>query len=1284
MSTHSTPADGDAVSRPASSQGPPPIEAGGTSPRTLQNEGSSQSYEMVQSSSGDALTPTSRDSPVSPSPYRPRPSGITPQGSGSGPIGTPVSVHNGAPRAAGDHSRPRTRTAGLHDSSEVPPIRFDLLRELNVPPATISYLRQFVDHHTSQTRNLRVVHHDLLTLRSDVDGTREHAVSLTSRVDRSMADAARYLLESEDQLAQLARAFDQPRSGVSPSVLRSLSPGVAPVLDAAGSLVQLSDVYTSPGHRVVEDPAENDDLYEPLPGQEQPRAVSDSASSASRREPVEGGRVPERRDSGSTRASSASAPRCPNESVEQYQTRLRAERRLAERAESAWTRAFPGVPAPDRGQPTLPTPGVTAQNVAPTDVPRNPVDPRAHREDPQGHRADVRFDEPLETMHPSVLAGLLASGYDSVSRPPGFHNHGPPARDPYSELYVRPQGLSAYRISQTPVTGGLWNNDQYHLVVLIDKVIKLINHKVGDVFEAPPGLKAPRIHEPSKYSGSSSHEEFMDWLGEFLNWLRGNYICGPACDPLRVNYLGLYVQGSASDWYLTEIDNPDRTYDPPLRFADCVALMHKRFVRTATANNADGVEGLYYQLDRAASKMIERPSDYEFRRRLFNCLPHWIQKIILTRNITPEYHQLIDIRENARQIEENSLREYEGVDDSPAPTSRTGQSIMRGAKRAAIPNKATPAVAPKVPPPVAPRKVTPEYTRMPTAARAPRPPRDTSTMNCYSCGGLGHISTQPACPNYQDKARLHAQREVDDEDEGGNEPLHDEPDCVNTWGGSQYESEADLEYAEAAEEEDQEDIVRVASMHTHPHASSFPIEEDEGGSDAPDRGGDSDDPYEGMPDLESVAGSDNEDAFSYGHGSESDDSDLFEDTDSDRESQSDKESLLSLDNGMEVPHTRPPFSGIGANRLHYMDDVLEVIPDSGRPQAYDYPAMRVTRPSTYRLVQDLRPVGGTMAPNSNRALEMPRVVCHQRFMDSVPEDHLPFEDTVTFITPTVWTDDQDRFLDFWNAGDLDEYNHLVGQVVRCVACSGRCTPVVFQRLIRASTDYDGALHRTTYVCTLDRSVERNAERESLLAAVTGLDTFRSEHIMAMRQVHSANVRRPLGDISGTISRPKQSHTTITCMVAINGHHALALLDSGSTTDSVTPEFAFVAKLRQFTLPEQVTLQLGCVGSRSKISYGTVAPVAVFDIKAEMYFDLINIDRYDAILGTPFLEKHGVCLDFRNKGVIIDGKVHKTFSIEEELAYLAKRGGVEKANRSRPAPRETAPIQVRKAAPPKHQ
>ncbi|KAF8169982.1 hypothetical protein K438DRAFT_1445001, partial [Mycena galopus ATCC 62051] len=61
---------------------------------------------------------------------------------------------------------------------------------------------------------------------------------------------------------------------------------------------------------------------------------------------------------------------------------------------------------------------------------------------------------------------------------------------------------------------------------------------------------------------------------------------------------------------------------------------------------------------------------------------------------------------------------------------------------------------------------------------------------------------------------------------------------------------------------------------------------------------------------------------------------------------------------------------------------------------------------------------------------------------------------------------------------------------------------------------------------------------------------------------------------------------LTTVISIGDNQAYALFDSGSNTDSMTPEYTHVIGSVRIPLTEQVTLQLGCVGSRSKISFGT--------------------------------------------------------------------------------------------------
>ncbi|KAH7904777.1 hypothetical protein BJ138DRAFT_1106536 [Hygrophoropsis aurantiaca] len=59
-----------------------------------------------------------------------------------------------------------------------------------------------------------------------------------------------------------------------------------------------------------------------------------------------------------------------------------------------------------------------------------------------------------------------------------------------------------------------------------------------------------------------------------------------------------------------------------------------------------------------------------------------------------------------------------------------------------------------------------------------------------------------------------------------------------------------------------------------------------------------------------------------------------------------------------------------------------------------------------------------------------------------------------------------------------------------------------------------------------------------------------------------------------------------------------------------PQVTKVVKLPVFQLENPVTLQLGCVGSQSKIFYGCNVKAEYGPLKVDHYFDVTNIDRYE--------------------------------------------------------------------------
>ena len=73
-------------------------------------------------------------------------------------------------------------------------------------------------------------------------------------------------------------------------------------------------------------------------------------------------------------------------------------------------------------------------------------------------------------------------------------------------------------------------------------------------------------------------------------------------------------------------------------------------------------------------------------------------------------------------------------------------------------------------------------------------------------------------------------------------------------------------------------------------------------------------------------------------------------------------------------------------------------------------------------------------------------------------------------------------------------------------------------------------------------------------------------------------------------------------------------------------------IKTFALEQPIALQLACISSQSMINYGTHATIKLGCKVVEEYFDIVNVEHYNVILGTPFLRKMGIVLDFRSPGI----------------------------------------------------
>ena len=103
-------------------------------------------------------------------------------------------------------------------------------------------------------------------------------------------------------------------------------------------------------------------------------------------------------------------------------------------------------------------------------------------------------------------------------------------------------------------------------------------------------------------------------------------------------------------------------------------------------------------------------------------------------------------------------------------------------------------------------------------------------------------------------------------------------------------------------------------------------------------------------------------------------------------------------------------------------------------------------------------------------------------------------------------------------------------------------------------------------------------------------------------------------------RPLWKHNdyrAISVFWEIGGIKAHCLIDSGCKEIMISPEFTRAVKIITFILEKPIGIQLAVTGSKSVINYGTNTTINVDGIESKGYFNVVNIDYYDVILGMLF-------------------------------------------------------------------
>jgi len=111
-----------------------------------------------------------------------------------------------------------------------------------------------------------------------------------------------------------------------------------------------------------------------------------------------------------------------------------------------------------------------------------------------------------------------------------------------------------------------------------------------------------------------------------------------------------------------------------------------------------------------------------------------------------------------------------------------------------------------------------------------------------------------------------------------------------------------------------------------------------------------------------------------------------------------------------------------------------------------------------------------------------------------------------------------------------------------------------------------------------------------------------------------------------------------------------LFDSGAEMDALSPDFVHVCQVPLMELPNPLVLQMGTKGSRSCIYYGTNVNLKILGHSMSHYFDIVNVEKYNAILGAPWLNTTGALLDFDKHVVHVKEGMISMFNVITKCTY----------------------------------
>lgn len=835
--------------------------------------------------------------------------------------------------------------------------------------------------------------------------------------------------------------------------------------------------------------------------------------------------------------------------------------------------------------------------------------------DQRGLRPPISDDEENHIDNPPFIsqAGTVRSGVNPRYLLPA--NTQRPTRSPTTALHERAEPeLDAYADSTRQWVAEVFKQD---LAVHVDD-LPVLNRNI-------------KVSTPAAYAGEDDVESFSEWVINISRFFRMTRLVGRTLDQERIIVLGDLLSKQALQWYNSEVRAPERKRKR-WTLLDVVYALQERFVHKATAqlaseryervrfSAATGVAGLSNEIMKHADRMVQPPDAYSLRKKFMGALPPNIAThLILVYKLTAENATYASLLKGAIEVEngnramdlyrrthENTARSERASGskstEQPRPRdtqrarqrteSRTDTPVSRDKDRRAVPSRSQ-------------RQMTPGNNHASSYPRpsAPRAAADESNIECWDCEKLGHKAGSPLCQHpkqrssmwrMEETAESPAQRHTipTDEDDGPVGGPIEVNDGGRTLEGNQYEGDY------LAEGYDEYQHSEVSDHETGSHLEFHMMQADHDGTD-------DEDAYWAAVEALDLS------ALTLAPAS---DADL----------------LAESERGAVVPRNFEADLQLEHARLNQVVSYIHQLASVVERQADD--TVHLTFP--INPLPDRPPILQTAAIRPPVSCPLALTMAAERFTRLVQR-----------LLERVY--DQQSVLRRIQADVLSEHVSRASLRTRVQQALGEEHARQARWAAHVCLREDDPHEYGSPATYTDATVDEEAWDGTGIALGTpqhfGMTPVVDDRPLVyepayLRAMAGGGAQRASMRVTGASRpRPAQPSHCVTISGSLKDLHAKILIDTGSSINAVSPAFAALSQIEVFPLDDPIGLQLGCVGSRSKINFGCQTTLTIEGRTFPTYLDIVNLDHYDVVLGIPFLTAHAAEIRFQPRGLVLGGR-----------------------------------------------